>query len=135
MTREHFIGRLATKLGAQRRWLSAALWALGLASCEESVVLDPSPPAPCTPERCPFGGCNVVVNIAAECDASLAAEVLLEDGLEPSLAIAGIPFRTLGAIPEGTIGTIYIRTDATLWSARVECEVPGDLGVDLSCNP
>ncbi len=115
--------------------LITTLFALSLVGCAESVVRDPAPPAPCTPERCPFGGCNVVVNIEAACDASLAAEVLLEDGLEPELAIPGTPFRTLGAIPEGTIGTLYVRSDATLWSARVECEVPGDIGIDLSCDP
>ncbi|MBT9560046.1 MAG: hypothetical protein IV100_28715 [Myxococcales bacterium] len=122
-------------MNAKAGSLAATMVALSLASCAESVVRDPAPPAPCTPERCPFGGCNVVVNIDAACDAALAAEVLLEDGLEPERAVPGTPFRTLGAIPEGTVGTLYVRSDATLWSARVECEVPGDLGIDLSCDP
>ena len=109
---------------------------MAFASCSEET-LETAPPFVCTPETCPNGSCKLQVAFADDCVGQVpAAEVLLNDALEPSVASAGTTFESTGDIPGGTTAIFWVRDTRWQWGPlEYKCPAAGDDGtVTLSCK-
>lgn len=91
---------------------SFVIFALG---CSSGGVPDPKAPVACTQKTCPKGWCTLKISFHERCPDTLQAEVLINDALEPMDASAKTTFTSVGSIPVGETGTVYVRADDWQW--------------------
>ena len=104
-------------------------------ACTDTTISAPEP-AVCTVDTCPDGWCKLTVNFGADCtDAFTAAEVLIDEALEPENAVFGTPFTSVSDVPQGTTVPVWIRAEGWQWKVELTCNDPArDGDFTLACN-